>query len=174
MNARWKTLAIGALVPALVTGGIAVAERGDSDRADDRKARHARAVRGHHGAGLGLLRKLTYAELHIREDGQAKVLRVDKGRLRSASQTSIAIEENDGNTVTVAVDENTRVLAPRFGLGRKREVTDIKLGRLVIAVHEGDRPARLVASPPRRRFRRHSGMRHGRLPDAFRRERRHR
>lgn len=153
MKARWKTLLVGALVPALVTGGIAVADRDGDHRSDHhRGARHA--WHGHHRGGppgLGLLRNLTYGDLHVRENGKEKVVRVDKGTLVSASAQSIEMKRNDGATVTVAVDSKTQVLA---GFGFRGRVSDLKPGRPVIAVHEGDHPATLVASPPRRRHRR--------------------
>ena len=161
MNARWRTVTIGVLVPALVTGGIALAGREDSGRQSDRDQRRAEGPPGHRGGplGMGLLRKLTYAELHIRENGEDKLVRVDRGRLESASQSEITLKENDGQSVTVAVDDDTRVLAGRFRFGASRdEVTDIRRGRVVIAAHERGKPAILVAAPRRMRWRRHFRM----------------
>jgi hypothetical protein len=100
MRHRIQTIAIAALASALTVAGLAVA--GD---------RHG----GSHGgrspfafAGPGG-KSLTYSETHLRKDGEDVTLRVDQGRVLAASASAISIKRNDGETVEVPVDGDTKV-----------------------------------------------------------------
>ncbi len=80
------------------------------------------------GGPLGKAGKdLTYAELHVQHEGKAEVVRLDSGEVIASSDSSITIKENDGNEVTIAVDDKTKVLpAPA-----RPAVTDLKQGQQV-------------------------------------------
>lgn len=95
MRHRIKTIAIAAAASALTVAGMAVAHGGD------------RGWGGWpwHSAG----KSLTYSETHLQRGGEDVTLRVDQGRVTAASDTSLSIQRNDGETVTVPVDEDTRV-----------------------------------------------------------------
>ena len=56
------------------------------------------------------MKGLTYAEFHVQKDGQAQVIRLDQGKIAAVDSSSITLTENDGSSVTVALDADTRVL----------------------------------------------------------------
>jgi hypothetical protein len=59
-------------------------------------------------------KNLTHATYHVIDNGQAKVVRLDAGKVVSATDSSITVGENDGNQVTIPVDGDTEVLAGPF------------------------------------------------------------
>src|SRR5207247_361626 len=90
---------------------------------------------------------LTYAEFHVIDNGQAKVVRLDAGKVVSASDSSITIGENDGNQVTIPVDSGTQVIA---GPAEKNlDVTDLRHGQRVSVSHSGDGAATAILLPPK-------------------------
>jgi hypothetical protein len=153
---RAKTVATIGLASALAVGGVAVAQGGGSGKAGsgngNARAKH-RAHRMHPpgppGPPGGLpMRNLTYGELHVQKKGEAAVIRLDNGKVVSAGQDSITLRENDGNEVTIPVDDSTKVLA---GPGKRgAAVTDLKEGTAVL-VHreEGSAAKAVIVAPPR-------------------------
>lgn len=168
---RIKTVAVAAIASALTVAGLAVAQSGDGNGDGDGPSESGKRVMRFHGpppggpggpmmlAGLGG-GKLTYSETHLRKDGEDVVVRADKGKVTAASDDSISIERNDGETVEVAVDGDTRVLA---GPGKDdAKAGDIAEGKQVVVVRDdGDEAAEAVMVEPsgkdRLRFRRHIG-----------------
>lgn len=104
MTHRIKTIAIAATASALTVAGMAAAHGGD-------------------GKGWGTWpfasggKSLTYSETHLQHDGEDVTLRVDQGKVVAASATAISIARNDGETVAVPVDEDTKLWG---GWWRKR------------------------------------------------------
>lgn len=80
-------------------------------------------------AALGDPGDLTYAEFHVQRDGEAVVIRSDAGEVVSADEHSITVAENDGNEVSIPVDEETLVLADP---GEDGSVSDLSPGDQVI------------------------------------------
>lgn len=172
---RIKTVAVAAVVSALTVAGLAVAQSDDSGSGggDGQNERGKRVMRFHGpppggpgGPGGAMLLggpgggKLTYSETHLRKDGKDVVVRTDKGKVTAAGDDSISIERNDGETVEVAVDGDTKVLA---GPGKDdATVADIAAGKQVVVVREdGDEAAEAVMVEPSRKdrlkLRRHIG-----------------
>lgn len=165
MRNRIKTVAVAAVVSALTVAGLAVAQSDDGGGGQDESGK--RVVHRFHGPPPGgpMLAggpgggALTYSETHLRKDGEDVVVRADKGKVVSTSDDSISIERNDGETVEVAVDGDTRVLAgPRKG--DDAAVTDIADGKQIVVVRsDGDEAADAVLVEPKNRLklRRHLG-----------------
>jgi hypothetical protein len=142
-----RTLA-AVLAPMALAGGVAVATSGGDGggRRSDRP--HARLG----PPGPPFARGLTYAEIHARRQGKEVVIRLDRGRVQSASADELTIKENDGSEVTIPVDAGTRVLAgPRR---RGLRVQDLRKGTLVLVHRRQGEAADVVALPPRRLLRR--------------------
>lgn len=144
-----------ALVAALVTAGIAIAaSSGDNQGAKQRDPGPGAFQGGpggpHRGpAGPPFLKDLTYAEVHAFKDGEAVVIRVDRGKVKSIASDSITITANDNSEVTIPIDENTRVVGPR--LGPDAHVSDLKEGTPVIVDREQGQPAETIAVAPNKR-----------------------
>jgi hypothetical protein len=144
-----KRILAGALVPASVVGGLAVANNQDDstqDRDDGRRKEVRMFHRGPHGPAP-FLRNLTYGELHVRRDGKDVVVRIDAGKVKSADSDSLTITENNGEDVTIPVDDDTRVVARPFG---KAKVSDLKEGRQVVVHRDQGEPAEVVLLVPNR------------------------
>lgn len=155
---RAKTAATIGLASALAVGGVAVAQGGGSGKAGSGNsngnggAKH-RAHRMHPpgppGPPGGLpARNLTYGELHVQKKDGAAVIRLDNGKVVSTGADSITLRENDGNEVTIPVDNSTRVLA---GPGKRgASVTDLKEGTQVLVHREqGGAAKAVIVAPPR-------------------------
>lgn len=158
MKNRIKTIAVAAVASALTVAGLAVAQ-GDGGNGDGNGESGKRVVKRFHGpppGGAMLLGapgggQLTYSETHLRRDGEDVVVRSDRGKLVEADADSIAIQRNDGETVEVAVDGDTKVLA---GPGKDdATVEDIADGKRVTVVREGDGAAEAVLVEPSRKDR---------------------
>lgn len=155
---RIKTVAVAAVVSALTVAGLAVAQSDDggSQRGEDKSEVRLRPPGPPPGGGFMIGgpggRELTYSETHLRKDGKDVTVRADKGKVVSTSDDSISIERNDGETVEVAVDGDTKVLAgPRKGDDAK--VGDIADGKQVVVVREdGDDAAEAVLVEPKNRL----------------------
>jgi hypothetical protein len=150
MRDKIKTALFAAVVSALAVAGMAIAQGGGPDEV--KKAPHA----NHHLIGPPAGGDLTYSEAHLREDGEDVTVRTDAGKVTVADEDSISIERNDGETLEIPVDGDTRVLAgPRR---HDAEVEDIAAGKKVIVVRRsGSEAAELVGvlpkHPLRMRFR---------------------
>jgi hypothetical protein len=103
MTHRIQTIAIAAVVSALTVAGMAVAHGGG--KGDRHSGKFA----------FPSSKAFTYSETHLRKDGEDVTLRADQGRVLAASDTAISIERNDGETVEVPVDDNTRLHGIREG-----------------------------------------------------------
>jgi hypothetical protein len=95
MTHRIKTIAVAVTASALTMAGMAFANGGGHDK-------------GFGPFGWGG-KSLTYSETHFQRDGEDETLRVDQGRVVTASATGISIERNDGETVDVPIDDDTKV-----------------------------------------------------------------
>jgi hypothetical protein len=156
MTHRIQTIAIAALAAALTATGLAVA---NGDKHGDRDGPSPFAFAGG--------KSLTYSETHLRKDGEDVTLRVDQGRVLTASDSSISIRRNDGETVEVPVDDDTRVFGHRWrhwgdahashGSGKRDfDVADIPEGkRVLVARTDDDPPAESVVLVKRRHWHDH-------------------
>jgi hypothetical protein len=147
-----RTVATIGVAAALAVGGVAVAQSGNDNGNGNRhggKPHAGKRMPPPPGGPIGgpLSKDLTYAELHVQKNGQAEVVRMDRGKVASAGDTSITVTENDGNEVTIPVDDNTKVLA---GPGRKTSVTDLKTGQQVIVCGPEGGTAKAILVPPKR------------------------
>jgi hypothetical protein len=154
---RIKMVAVAAVVSALTVAGLAVAQGGDGDSQGSEGRKVVKRFHGPPPGGPMLLGgpsggKLTYSETHLRKDGKDVVVRADKGKVTATGDDSITIERNDGETVEVAVDGDTKILA---GPGKDdAKVGDIADGKQVVVVREdGDEAAEAVMVEPSRRDR---------------------
>ena len=159
MKNRIKTIAVAAVVSALTVAGLAVAQNDDSGGQDKSgKAKSGQRPPGPPPGGGFMLGgpgerggSLTYSETHLRKDGKDVTVRSDRGKVVSTSDDSISIERNDGESVEVAVDGDTKVLAgPRK---RDAKVSDIADGKQVVVIRDdGDDAAEAVLVEPKHRF----------------------
>ncbi len=137
-----RSVAMIGVASALTVGGVAMAQSGSDG--DVQPAKHplpAPVI----GAGMS---SLTYAEVHVRNrDGEKETIRIDQGKVKSADESSVTIAENDGNEVTIPVDEATKVLAAP---GRETAVDDLEAGQQVnVSGPEGE-PAKAVMVLPKK------------------------
>jgi len=163
MKSRLRTVLAVALVAALVVAGLALGQsNGDSSQGS------GSAQAGTHqgpppgpppGGPMGgpQGKNLTYAEFHSYKDGKATVNRLDAGKIDSVSDSEITLTENDGNQVTVPVDDGTKVLA---GPGNDTSVSDLNEGQQVLVGHPENGAADVICIPPK------PGQRppHGQMP----------
>lgn len=159
-RSRARSIAALGVAGALVVGGVALAQGGSGG-----KFHHGRPPAGKRmpppPAGP-LTRNLTYAQFHVQRKGQAEVLRLDRGKVVSVSESSITVAENDGGEVTISVDGSTKVLA---GPGREIAVTDLKTGREVLVCGPEGGTAKTIIVPPKRgRHGLRGHRRHGHRP----------
>jgi hypothetical protein len=149
LHSRVRTVATTGLIAALVVAGVAVAQGGNGNGG---KTNHRKAPNGKRmpppGGPLGKVGKdLTYGQLHVQHNGEAQVIRLDAGEVVSVSDSSITVKENDGNEVTISVDDETKVLA---GPGKETAVTDLKEGQHVVVCGPEGAAAKTIAIPPKR------------------------
>jgi hypothetical protein len=152
VQSRARAVATTGLIAALVVAGLAVAQggNGNGSTAGNGQARSGKRMPPPPGPGgpLGKAGKdLTYGQLHVQRNGEAEVIRIDAGEVVSVSDSSITVKENDGNEVTIDVDDETKVLA---GPGKQKSVTDLKQGQHVIVCGPEGEAAKTVALPPER------------------------
>jgi hypothetical protein len=158
MKSRIRTVAVAAVVSALTVAGLAVAQNDDGGSKDKSgKAKAGQRPPGPPPGGGFMIGgpgdrggSLTYSETHLRKDGKDVTVRSDRGKVVSTSDDSISIERNDGETVEVAVDGDTKVLAgPRK---RDADVTDIADGKQVVVIRDdADDAAEAVLVEPKNR-----------------------
>ena len=148
ITSRARTVATTGLIAALVVAGVAVAQgNGHSGKSHHRKAQNGKRMGPPPGGPLGMAGKdLTYGQLHVQREGKAETIRIDAGEVVSTSDSSITVKENDGNEVTISVDDETKVLA---GPGKEATVTDLKEGQHVVVCGPEGEAAKTVAVPPR-------------------------
>jgi hypothetical protein len=155
---RIKTVAVAAVVSALTVAGLAVAQNDDGGSQEKSgKTKSGQRPPGPPPGGGFMLGgpgerggSLTYSETHLRKNGKDVTVRSDRGKVVSTSDDSISIERNDGETVEVAVDGDTKVMAgPRK---RDADVTDIADGKQVVVIRDdADDAAEAVLVEPKNR-----------------------
>ena len=144
---RARSVAVLAVAAALTVAGVALAQgsneggQGEGSGPPSGKRMPPPMLPG--GPGN---KDLTYAQLHVQHDGEAEVVRMDQGEITAVDDSSITLKENDGNEVTIAVDDDTKVLA---GPG-KSSLSDLESGEEVtVCGPEGD-AAQAIMVPPKR------------------------
>jgi len=154
---RARTVATIGVAAALAVGGVALAQGGSGGNSQGKSGtpkgkRMPPPPGGPMGGPAG--KDLTYAQLHVQRNGEAQVIRLDRGKITAVSDSSITLEENDGNEVTIPVDDSTKVLA---GPGHDTSVTDLKTGQQVVACGPEGGTAKAIMVPPK-------GGKHGKPP----------
>jgi hypothetical protein len=148
---RARTVATVGIIAAFAVAGVAVAQNGGGSGGkgqDGTQRSGKRMMPPPPGGPLGKAGKdLTYGELHVQRNGEDETIRLDAGKVVSVSDSSITVEENDGNEVTIAVDDETKVLA---GPGKTRSVTGLKQGQRVVVCGPEGEAAKTIAVPPKR------------------------
>lgn len=149
MRRRARPVVTLGIAAALTVGGVALAQ-GESGGGSE--AGHSAPSGGKRmpppmmlGAPGG--KDLTYAQLHVQHNGEAEVIRMDQGEVTAVDDSSITLKENDGNEVTIAVDEDTRVLA---GPGSRTDVSDLEIGQEVTVCGPEGKAAKAIMVPPKR------------------------
>ena len=147
LTSRARTVATTGLIAALVVAGVAVAQGGShGGKPNHRKAQSGKRMPPP-GGPLGMVGKdLTYGQLHVQREGKAETIRIDAGEVLSASDSSLTLKENDGNEVTISVDDETKVLA---GPGNETGVADLQAGQHVVVCGPEGGAAKTVMVPPK-------------------------
>jgi hypothetical protein len=144
---RARTVAMLGVAAALVAAGVALAQGGSSGSSEGTGTPAGKRMGGPPPMMGGPGGKdLTYAELHVQHNGQAEVIRMDQGTIAAVSDSSIRLKENDGNEVTIAVDDSTKVLA---GPG-ETAVSDLQTGEEVTVCGPEGGTAKTIMLPPKR------------------------
>jgi hypothetical protein len=143
-----RTIAMLGVASALAVGGVAAAQ-GDSQAQNDSQGNGTRPA-GPPPGGMGMIPKgLTYAQFHVqKKNGESAVIRLDQGKITAIDDSSVTLEENDGSSVTVAIDEATEVMA---GPGKEdATVDDLSVGQQVSACGpEGEAAKSIMVAPPK-------------------------
>jgi hypothetical protein len=145
-----SSIAMLAVAGALVVGGVAAAQGGDGDgswQAQGQGAGKGGKPGGPPPGGIPF-KGLTYGELHVQtKAGEEKVIRLDQGKISSVSADSITVTENDGNDVTIAVDEDTKVLGKP---GAETALADLEGGQQVTVTGPSGGAAETIMVMPRK------------------------
>ena len=108
-----RAIAMIGVASALVVGGVAAAQ-GSSGSGSENGSLGKPQFNVHFGGpppvGLGM-QNLTYAELHVQKEGKAQVIRLDQGKITAVDDSSVTLSENDGSSVTIPLDSDTKVMA---------------------------------------------------------------
>ena len=133
MKMSWKhgvAIAIG----GLLLGGTlsAVGQNAENSEEPTVEKVHFRGPGGHKFGGLVRSESIVEGE----EDGTFDTVRVDRGELTAVDGNTLMIEEADGESVEVTVNDDTRIGRN----GEQAEVGDLEVGDHVTAhrVKEGD------------------------------------
>jgi len=164
LHRRARTVAATGVIAALAVAGVAFAQggHGGSKGNGHRVPRSGKRMPPPPGGPLGKLGKdLTYAQLHVQHNGEAEVVRLDRGSVVAVDESSITLKENDGNEVTISVDEETKVLARP---GSKTTVSDLQAGQEVLVAGPEGSAAKAIIVPPPRGQRPHGNRQHGEMP----------
>ncbi len=154
LTSRARTVATTGLIAAMVVAGVAVAQGGNghSGKSNHRKAQSGKRMPPPPERAAGHIRQGPdlRPSSHVQHEGKAETIRIDAGEVIStASASSITVKENDGNEVTISVDDETKVLA---GPGKETAVDRPEAGQHVtVCGPEGGRRrrSRLRPSPGR-------------------------
>lgn len=143
---QMRTVAMLAVAAALVVAGVAAAQ-GDSQGGSGGSGKAAGAHPPGPPPAMGLAMKgLTYAELHVQnEDGEAEVVRIDQGKIKTIGEGSITLTANDDSEVTIPVDENTAVMSRP---GEESSLDDLEAGQQVsVSRPEGETAKAVIVLP---------------------------
>jgi hypothetical protein len=140
-----RSAAVLAVAAALTVGGVAVAQNDSGNGSSDASQKNGKRMPPP-PPGMPMSDDLTYAQLHVRRDGKSEVIRLDRGEITAVDQSSITVSENDGNEVTIPVDDETEVMARP---GQETEVTDLKVGQdALVSGPEGEAAETVLLPPP--------------------------
>ena len=141
-----RTVAMLGVAAALVVGGVAAAQ-GDSQSGSQNSGREAgkRPPGPPPMMGIGM-KGLTYAELHVLDkSGEAQTIRIDQGKVKSVSESSITLTANDDSEVTVTVDADTKVLGKP---GEQTSIGNLEAGQQVsVSGPEGEAAKAIMVLP---------------------------
>ncbi len=152
---RAKSAATIGVAAALVVGGVAAAQNDSQGGSEGDHAAKAGKRPPPPGTMGPPLKGLTYGELHVQDkEGNAEVIRLDQGKIVSVDASSITLSENDGSEATVALDEDTDVIAgPPAGRGHNRggsTVDDLSKGQQVLVSGPEGEAAKAVMAVPKK------------------------
>jgi len=138
-----RSIATIGVAAALAVGGVAVAQGESNSGSGNGQAQGGRPAPP---PPMGPpMKGLTYAQFHVQKNGQEQVIRLDQGKITAVDDSSITLSENDGSSVTVAVDEDTEVLA---GPGREETIDDLAAGQQVsVCGPEGGTAKSIMVAP---------------------------
>ncbi len=139
---------------ALVVGGVAAAQGGGGKSHSEAQGEgnHPGKAQGRPGGGPlagALMKGLTYGVLHVQnKDGEAVVVRLDQGKVKSVDANSITLVENDESEVTIALDSDTKVIGKP---GSELSVSDLKEGQKVLVCGpDGGTAKTIMLAPPKK------------------------
>jgi hypothetical protein len=144
-SARKQMRAIATLgvAAALVVGGVAAAQGGS---AGSQGSGHP-AGPPPFGGPMMLGKNLTYAELHVQTNGKEETIRLDQGKITAVDDSSITLAENDGSSVTIPVDANTKVLGRP---GEESTLGDLSAGQQVSVCGPDGGTAKAIMVAPKK------------------------
>lgn len=141
-----RSVAMLGVAAALAVGGVAAAQS-DSQGPGNGQGNGGRPA-GPPPGGPGMIPKgLTYAQFHVvKKDGSSEVIRLDQGKITAIDDSSVTLEEQDGSSVTVAIDADTEVMT---GPGdRDATVDDLSVGqRVSVCGPEGEAAKAIMVAP---------------------------
>ncbi len=142
-----RSVAMLGVAAALVIGGVAAAQ-GDSQSGGSQSSGQEAGKRppGPPPAMGIAMKGLTYAELHVlNKSGDAETVRIDQGKVKSVSDSSITLTANDDSEVTVAVDEDTEIMGEP---GEDASLSDLETGQQVsVTAPEGEAAQAIMVLP---------------------------
>jgi hypothetical protein len=143
-----RSIALLGVAAALVVGGVAAAQ-GDSQSGSQSSGQEAGKRPPGPPPMMGIaMNGLTYAELHVlNKSGEAETVRIDQGKVKSVSDSSITLTANDDSEVTVAVDEDTEVMGKP---GEETSVGDLETGQQVSVTAAEGGPAQAIMVLPKK------------------------
>lgn len=137
---------VPAIAAALTVGGVAAAQ-GTSEtgsRSAGTPGPHHRHPQGPPPMGLPI-KGLTYAEIHVEHEGEAKVIALEQGKVQSVGESSIELRENDGSEVSIPIGQQTKVLGKP---GSKASTEELK-GKLVLVSGPSGGTAKMIVIEPK-------------------------
>jgi hypothetical protein len=146
---KFQVVAMTGVVAALAIGGVAVAQNESSGPSQGNQGQGQGPGRaGGPPPPLPLpMQGLTYAQLHVQKNGQEQTIRLDEGKVVSASESSVTISENDGSEVTVPVDDDTQVMGKP---GTEMKVSELSAGQQVMVCGPEGGSAKTIAVLPKK------------------------